>query len=81
MKTMNEAHFKFFLLYMIHVENNLSRVANPLHADRMVATSKVNQNKDVKENNVDAICDGFQMIDIHDNDKEFEQLNENVLQF
>ena len=72
MKTMNEAHFKFFLLYMIdlhnlHIENNLSRVANPLHTDRMVVTSKIQneQNDALRENHVDTICDGnvfFQTI-------------------
>ena len=39
LKTMNEAHFKFFLLYLIdlhnlHIQNKVSSVANPLNEDR-----------------------------------------------
>ena len=39
LKTMNEAHFKFFLLYMIdlhnlHIENKVCILANPLNEDR-----------------------------------------------
>ena len=39
LKTMNEARFKFFLLYMIdlhnlHIEDKVSEIANPLNANR-----------------------------------------------
>lgn len=41
LKTMNEAHFKFFLLYVIdlhnlNIQNKLTSVANPLNEDREI---------------------------------------------
>ena len=44
-KTMNEARFKFFLLYMIdlhnlHIEGNLASVANPLNENRIEVKTK-----------------------------------------
>ena len=41
LKTMNEAHFKFFLLYVtdlhnLHIQNKLTSVANPLNDDREI---------------------------------------------
>ena len=49
----------------------------------MVVTSKIQneQNEALRENNVNTICDGIKMIDIHSDYKRLQQVYDDVLQF
>merc|ERR1719318_1819254 len=89
---MNEAHFKFFLLYMIdlhnlHIENKVSSVANPLNKNRKldILASKPELGEKAVETDeqsgVETLSDMVKMIDIGAENQELDKSKNTHTQF